>query len=215
MNKEVTRIVLVDDHKMMASGLAEMLQASNEIKVVDILADGNKLLQFLNGHGEEVDLVVLDLHMSELDGLAVLPILKSRFPDIKVVILSMYYTPHLLNEVKEKGADAYIHKADEFEVLRKRIHEVMQRKKVFPTYQHVNPVYTNEISEDVFMKIAVLTDREKQIARHIRDGLTTPKIASLLFLSEYTVDTHRKNILRKLELKSTAELIKFAVEHQL
>jgi DNA-binding NarL/FixJ family response regulator len=215
MKPAAIRIVLVDDHKIMATALAEMLQATNEIQVLDVLTDGNKLLQFLNGRSDEVDLIILDVHMAELDGVSVLPIVKARFTNIKVIILTMYYTSKLINQVKEKGADAYIHKADEPEVLLQRIHEVMQGKKVFPVYQQASFVYTNEVSQDAFIKIAVLTDREKQVARLLRDGLTTPKIAAQLFLSEFTVDTHRKNILRKLELKSTPELIKFAIENKL
>jgi len=215
MHTQTIRIVMADDHKMMVSALAEMLQQNEGIKVLEIFPDGNKLLQFLNTNAEHVDLILLDIHMAELDGLAVLPIIKSRFPELKIIVLSMYYTPQLLNQVKDKGADSFIHKADEPEVLLQRIHDVMEGKKIFPVYQPMNTVFTHEIPEDVYMKIAVLTEREKQIARHIKDGFTTPKMAALLFLSEYTVDTHRKNILKKLGLKSTSELVRFASENKL
>ena len=215
MHTQTIRIVMADDHKMMVSALAEMLQQNEGIKVLEIFPDGNKLLQYLSSDAEYVDLILLDIHMAELDGLAVLPIIKSRFPQIKIIVLSMYYTPQLLNQVKDKGADSFIHKADEPEVLLQRIYEVMEGKKIFPVYHPVNTSFTNEITEDVYMKISVLTEREKQIARQIKDGFTSPEIAAILFLSEYTIDTYRKNILKKLGLKSTSELVRFALENRL
>jgi len=215
MHTQTIRIVMADDHKMMVSALAEMLQQNRGIRVLEILPDGNKLLQYLNSSAEYVDLILLDIHMAELDGLAVLPIIKSRFPHIKIIVLSMYYTPQLLHQIKDKGGDSFIHKADEPEVLLQRIYEVMEGKKIFPAYHPTNTVYTHEITEDAYMKIAVLTEREKQIARYIKDGFTTPRMAAFLFLSEHTVDTHRKNILKKLGLKSTSELVRFASENKL
>jgi DNA-binding NarL/FixJ family response regulator len=215
MENKRTRIVMADDHQMVISSIALMLEHAKHIEVVAIVKDGNKLLQYLNGHSSEVDVVILDLHMPQLDGLSVIPVLKSRFAHIKVVVLSMYYTPQILAQVKSAGADTFVHKAEEIEVLASRIDEAVSGKKNFPQYQTANETYTNELLDDAFRRISVLTEREKQVARYIKDGYTTPKIAQALYLSEYTVDTHRKNILRKLELKSTADLIKFAVENKL
>lgn len=215
MTQKQTGLLLADDHTMMTNALAQSLQEIDGLSVLACCTDGNKALQFLNGHSREVNVAVFDIHMPHLDGLSATPIVKTRFPHIKVIILSMYYNHQIIDQVKSCGADAFVHKSDELERLVQVIGEVMSGKKVFPNYDATLTGYTNEVAEDAFLKISVLSEREKQIARHIRDGLTTPKIAKLLTLSEYTVDTHRKNIIQKLGLKSTADLIRFATENKL
>lgn len=215
MTQRKTGLILADDHTMMTNALALTLGEMERFSVLACCTDGNKALQFLNGHSGDVDVAIFDIHMPNLDGIAATPIVKSRFSHIKVIILSMYYNHQIIDQVKGCGADAFVHKSDEIERLVQVIEEVKTGKKVFPNYDATLTGYTNEINEDAFLKISVLSEREKQIARHIRDGLTTPKIAKFLTLSEYTVDTHRKNILQKLGLKSTADLIRFATENKL
>lgn len=215
MEAKQVKVLLADDHSMMMNALGQALTESTNISVIATCSDGNKALQYLNGHWQEVNVAVLDIHMPNLDGIAATPIIKSRYPAIRVVILSMYYTHQIIEQVKASGADAFIHKSDDIEKLVEAINKVVAGDKVFPNYDSANKGYTHEIAADAFMKIAVLSEREKEIARHIRDGLTTPKIAKLLNLSEYTIDTHRKNILHKLSLKSTADLIRFATENKL
>lgn len=215
MTQQQTGLILADDHSMMTNAFAQSLQQVEGFSVLACCTDGNKALHFLNGHAREVDVAIFDIHMPNLDGIAATPIVKNRFPHIKVIILSMYYNHQIIDQVKSCGADAFVHKSDEIERLVQVIADVKAGKKIFPNYDAALTRYTNEVTEDAFLKISVLSEREKQIARHIRDGLTTPKIAKLLSLSEYTVDTHRKNIIHKLGLKSTADLIRFATENKL
>jgi DNA-binding NarL/FixJ family response regulator len=214
MNNKKSKIVLADDHAMTAYALSETLKQQG-IEVLHVATDGNKILQFLNGHFSEVDVAVLDINMPNLDGITATPIIKSRYPALKVIILSMYYTAPVIEKVKQCGADSFVHKSDDIHKLIECIHEVMAGKKCFPEYEPKNHTYTNEITEDGFLKVSILSEREKQVVRHIRDGMRTKEIAQTLFLSEYTIDTHRKNILYKLGLKSIADLIRFAIEHKL
>lgn len=214
MEPKQINLLLADDHTMMANGLKQLLMEDSSLNVVAICADGNIALQYLNGNPTAIDVAILDINMPNLDGLITTPIIKSKFPKIKVLILSMYYTFRIIEQVKASGADAFIHKSDEIEKLITAIKKVMNGEKIFPTYTP-SDTFTNEITEDAYLKLSSLSEREKQIARLVKEGMTTRKIASLLYLSEYTVDTHRKNILRKLSLKSTSELIRFAMENKL
>ena len=212
-NKQIN-ILLADDHVMMANGLKQLLMEDGSLNVSATCTDGDKALQYLNGNPNEIDVAILDINMPNLDGIATVPIIKGKFPKIKVLMLSMYYTHRIIEQVRAAGADGFIHKSDEIEKLIEGIKKVMNGDKVFPKYTP-SDTFTNEVTEDAYLKLSSLSEREKQIARHIKDGLTTPKIAIMLHLSEYTVDTHRKNILRKLSLKSTSELIRFAMENKL
>src|SRR5262249_30099193 len=155
-------------------------------------------------------------NMPVLNGLEATKLIKKEKPEIKVLVVSMLCDPSIVSKMMKAGADAFINKDTGKGELLMAIDKVMNNEK------YVSP----EISANLFTYLSDrivnaddhekhLTPRELEIIRHIADGLTNNEIATKLFLSAGTVDTHRKNILAKLHLKNTAALVKYAAEHKL
>jgi len=218
MNK--LRIALADDHRLYTEALSELLSASKEpaIEVVRVVRNGDALLEFL---GEQaVDLVLLDLNMPGSGGLDVLPTIKSEYPSIKVIVVTMYDNAKFIKEVlNTHRGDAYFLKTNGFIELLVAIRTVMRDEiylsaglKVFPKDNHENG---NKQFEDEFQQRHRLTPRETQILKLISLAMTYREIADQLFISDQTVMVHKKNIMRKLNMSNTAGLIKFALDHNL
>ncbi|ASZ12991.1 response regulator transcription factor [Chitinophaga pendula] len=205
-------IIIADDHKMLVSGLIHILAEEEDYTVQETFSNGKDLLDFLHANPGKTDLVILDINMPALDGLTALPLLHTAFPLLKILVLSMYTSDEIIARVRKAGAKGFLYKGADAPVLIDTIKSILQGNYVFPKDKNT---FQAELSDKAFIKLSLLSPREKEIARLIRDGLTTPMIAAKLFLSEYTVNTHRKNIIHKLELRSTAELIRFATEHNL
>lgn len=218
MNK--LRIAIADDHRLYTDTLSELLSASVDppIDVVGVVRNGDALLDFL---GEAaVDLVLLDLNMPESGGLDVLPTIKSDYPDMKIIVVTMYDQAKFIKEVlNTHRSDAYFLKTNGFLELLEAIRTVMRDEiylsaglQVFPKNVHENG---NKEFEDVFQQRHRLTPRETQILRLISLAMTYKEIADQLFISDQTVMVHKKNIMRKLNMSNRAGLIKFALDHNL
>src|SRR5207342_3125389 len=164
----------------------------------------------------DIDCVIMDINMPVLNGLEATKAIKKEKPHIKVIVVSMLCDASIVNKMLKAGADAFINKDTGKSELLKAIEKVMSGEK------YISP----EISLDLFTHLSdrklsqpvnerQLTPRELEIIRHIAAGLTNIEIATTLFLSPATVDTHRKNMLAKLQLKNTAALVKWAADHHL
>ncbi len=218
MNK--LRIAIADDHRLYTEALSELLSAADDpaIEVVGVVRDGDALLEFLEGH--IVDVVLLDLNMPGSGGLDVLPTIKSEYPAVKVIVVTMYDSSKFIKEVLNTcRGDAYFLKTNGFVELLKAIKVVMRDEiylstglKVFPKDFQENG---NKEFEDEFQQRHRLTPREIQILKLISLGLKYKKIADQLYISDQTVMVHKKNIMRKLNMNNTAGLIKFALDHNL
>ena len=214
------RIAIADDHRLYTEALSELLSAAEEpaIDVVNVVRNGNALLEFLEE--EVVDLVLLDLNMPDSGGLDVLPVIKSEYPAIKVIVVTMYDQAKFIKEVlNTHRGDAYFLKTNGFVELLVAIQTVMRGEiylsaglQVFPKDFHKNG---NKQFEDEFQQRHRLTPRETQILKLISLAMTYKEIADQLFISDQTVMVHKKNIMRKLNMNNTAGLIKFAHEHNL
>lgn len=209
----MVRIVLADDHALFREGLQLMLEQFECYRVIASAEDGHVLLQQL----AEVacDLVILDLNMPQLNGLESLALIKIQYPHVRVVVLSNYDQPEFKSEVARLGANGYLLKNSSSEVLRRAIDAVMEGKTVFFEDKTAENSIDKDYFTDDFLRRYSLTRREFDIIRCIACELTTREIADQLFISEHTVMTHRKNLLRKLEVKNTAGLVKFASQHGL
>ncbi|MET7000033.1 response regulator transcription factor [Chitinophaga defluvii] len=205
-------IVIADDHCMLANGLALLIAEETDMAVTAVCSNGKTLMASLREHAAAVDVVILDINMPELDGLTALPMIVSGFPDIKVLVLSMYTSAEIIRRVQKAGAQGFLYKGAETALLIAAVREIHAGGTAF---EQEKRGHAAELTDDAFIKLSTLSPREKEVAKLIRDGQTTPRIAQQLFIAEYTVNTHRKNIIHKLGLKSTAELIKFATENNL
>lgn len=205
------KIIIADDHSLFINGLQLLLKEENWINIIDIANDGKELLDIL--HKDQPDLVLLDLNMPHLNGLEASKHIKQKYPAIKLIILSTYNEQHLIEMAKQIGINGYLLKNCTREELLQAISLVMKDQSSFPYFE---PKENNLFDkEDNFLKQYNLTKREFEIITLIKNGLTNQQIADKLFLSIYTIETHRKNIMHKLGLNSPAALMKFIVEHNL
>ena len=204
---------MADDHQLLLQGISSVLKEVEDLSVVATAANGFEVLEAVPRY--QPHLVVLDLNMPHYDGLKCLQELKKNYPTIKVLILSNYSQPELLDEVKRLGADGYLNKNSASAELKGAVLEVLSGQKYYPAADEARPLAEDSFFFDDFLKKYQLTRREVEIIRFISHGLSTKEIADKLFLSEFTISTHRKNILRKLDTKNIAGLVHFARQHQL
>ena len=212
--KEGTKInvLLADDHELVLDGLKLILSQRDDIEVVGEAHDGETILYLLTKI-PELDVVVLDINMPKKDGIQVTKEIKERYPEVKVLILSMYNRKEFVKNLIDAGIDGYILKnAGKMELL-----------KAIDTLVTGEPYYGDEITKTIMKSYqknkvfdnpsdVALSEREKEIVALIANENTTQEIAEKLFISPYTVDTHRKNILSKLDVKNAAGIMKFALQ---
>lgn len=202
------KLIIADDHELFRKGLAELLRKHDDIKIVKSVADGFEFMELLNSQFE-ADIVLLDITMPNMDGFQVLKELKALASDIKPIVISMHNDGNYIAKCAKMGAYGYLLKNTDESELIFAIRTVNNGKKYFSaeiSEKMINFMSTQSISENV------LTNKETEVLELISKGLTNKEIAAKLFVSSRTIETHRANILKKLEVKNTAELIKKAAK---
>lgn len=203
------RLIIADDHPLLVDGVKKVLEEMDGVVVVDTANNGLQLLSLLRK--SPADMVLLDLQMPKLDGIDSLKILKKDFPKIKIIVFTNYGQPKLLKEIKALGAEGYLLKNSSSIILKEAVATVAAGGMWF------RDVYTEPKQSDLlvndFMKKYQLTSRETEIIGKIAEGFTSKEIAGQLFLSEFTINTHRRNICRKLNIYTPVALLNFAKEH--
>ncbi|MEQ9300908.1 MAG: response regulator transcription factor [Cyclobacteriaceae bacterium] len=212
MEAKSIKVLLADDHEMILDGLKLILEQQDDIEVVGEAYDGEEVLSMVR-RLPELDIVILDINMPKKDGIEVTKEIKSTYPEVKVLILSMYNRKEFVKNLVEAGTDGYILKnAGKSELLR-AIQALVQgepyygpeiTKTMMKTYQK-SKVFDNPMDVN-------LSEREKEVVRLIANEASTAEIADKLFISPHTVDSHRKNILSKLDVKNTAGVVKYALQ---
>ena len=207
-------LLIADDHQLITDGLSQILQGEKLVGKIHTAKNGREAVD--KASTENIDCVIMDINMPELNGLEATKLIKKEKSQIKIIVVSMLCEPSVVSKMLKAGADAFINKDTGKAELLKAIDKVMLNE----TY--VSPEISNNLLRhlnDKNVKTAGnenhLTKRELEIIRYIADGLTNTEIATKLFLSTVTIDTHRKNILAKLRLKNTASLVKYAAENKL
>jgi len=208
---ETIALIIADDHTLFINGLCMLLQTEPDIEIMNIAANGKEVLSLLHTHTPR--LILLDINMPGINGFEVLKKVKSYYPKIKVVMLSTYNEEHLIEKAKAGGADGYLFKNAEKSELLRVIRSVSQGQLYFPYKQ---PVVNSMFDDaDPFLKQFQLTKRETELLQFIKQDFTNQQMADHLHLSIYTVETHRKNIMQKLNLKNPVELTKFMLQYNL
>jgi len=205
------RLVIADDHELFRIGLAELLKKYEDIEVVGDVCDGQQFFTFME-EGPSFDIVLLDISMPNLDGLEGLKVLNKLKVSVRAIIISMYNEGNHIAKCAKSGAYAYLLKNTDEEELLRAIRMVAKGKKYFGpgiSEKMINFMVTQQVSQNR------LSNKELEILILIAEGMTTKEIASKLFVSTRTIETHRANILKKLEVKNTAALIKKATETNL
>ena len=211
MENNIVKVVIADDHTLFAEGVEQILLSLSGFEVLQKVGNGKLLLQVLNHLSP--DLVLLDINMPYMDGVEAARIIKKQTPKIKVILLSMYYDARIIASAKTT-IDGFIMKDITAPELKTAILDVMNGQQVFVLPETMRPNVNTKI-HDKFLDRYRLSIREIEIINLIRMGKSNKEIASELELSGFTIETHRKNIYRKLNLQKTAELIKFANEQGL
>ena len=205
------KLIIADDHELFRNGLAELLRKHDDLKIVKSVGDGAEFIELMNSKFE-ADIVLLDITMPNMDGFQVLKELKNTASTIKPIVISMHNDGNYIAKCAKMGAYGYLLKnTDEAELIL-AIRTVSNEKKYFSaeiSEKMINFMSTQSISENV------LSNKENEVLGLIAKGLTTKEIAEKLFVSSRTIETHRANILKKLEVKNTAELIKKAAKMNL
>ena len=205
------RIVLADDHILLRRGIKQIIETSADMKVVGEAGDGLDLLNLLKKITP--DMIILDISMPNLRGVEATREIKMIYPEIKILILSMHKKKEYLYHVLSAGANGYLLKEDTDTELFSAIKTVREDEI------YVSPHLSKELTRD-FIKIwkgngklpvEPLTTREREILKFIAEGKSSREVAELLFISPRTVQHHRANIMQKLNLKKTADLVKYAI----
>jgi DNA-binding NarL/FixJ family response regulator len=210
-----TKIMLVDDHSIMREGLKALLGRIPDIEVVAEASTGRECLQKADEFSPDV--IVMDLNMPEMDGIEATRTLLGDYPHIKVLVLSMLLDKSHVIDTLKAGARGFISKECVFEELVEAIRAVSAGKSYLGSKitDLVIEDYAQGPPEDASSRSGMLTQREREVLRHIADGVNTKEIALTLGVSVKTIEIHRMNIMKKLNLHSIAELTKYAIREGL
>jgi DNA-binding NarL/FixJ family response regulator len=219
---DILRTIIADDHQMFVEALSNLFNncMTRSFKVVATTPTGEDVSMLLRRW--KPHLLILDMNMPIKDGLAVLVEIKDKYPDTRIIILTMYDDPKLLKETMNLGAHAYVLKTDGFRQLLDAVNSVLDNTQyVSETLRRHVPMEDDAEKtihsrfEDKFITKYNLTKRELEILRLIAQALNNKQIGKELYISDQTVGVHRKNIMRKLSVNSTASLVKVAYEYKL
>lgn len=205
------KIIVADDHQMFIDGIKSLLAGYEEIKIVAEANTGIEVLDALLKY--ETDVVLLDINMPKMNGLETMRRIRKDFPDVQVIMLTMYNTQEHIAQVIAAGAKGYILKNTGKEELINSINTVFKGETFF------SKDVTDKVMESIRNHGNIpegeirLSKREIEILKLVAQENTTKEIAKKLFISENTVETHRKNILSKTNVRNTAGLIKYALQN--
>jgi DNA-binding NarL/FixJ family response regulator len=203
----MTRIVLADDHKIVRDGLKRILAATSDLQVTSEAGDGDELLRLVKAN--DYDVAVVDMSMPGLAGIALIKRLKDEKPKLRILVLSMHGEQQYAARVLKAGASGYLNKDSAAEML------VGALRKVAAGGMHIGEAAAASLVAAERSPHEALSDREFEVLRLLVEGLGPTEIGERLHLSVKTVSTHKTRILEKLGLGSTAELVRYALEHKL
>ncbi|MFD0978450.1 response regulator transcription factor [Tropicimonas aquimaris] len=200
-----TRVLIVDDHPMVAEGIEAILETYPDIEVVGTLSNGREAVDQVAAL--KPDVVLMDLNMPEVNGLSATEMLMEDHPDLRVLILSMHDSPEYISTALSHGAKGYVLKDVPTDAIKEAIDRVMAGE------QYLCTGATTALRPSDGAGREPLTSREQTILLQLAQGKSNKEVANTLDISVRTVETHRKNIKRKLGISSTAGLTRYAMEH--
>ncbi|MEZ4798926.1 MAG: response regulator transcription factor [Flavobacteriales bacterium] len=204
------RVLLVDDHAIVTDGLKSLISGADDYEVVASCSNGREAIELLSH--VKVDIVLMDIDMPEMNGIEATRAIKKQFDNVKIIILTMHDEKAMIKALMEDGADGYLLKNSSKEELINALNNVREGK-----------IHLSEEANSILLKkdgdgskvLADLTEREVEILRHIAEGLSNKEIGDQLFISHRTVDTHRTNLMQKLEVHNVAGLVRIAIQEGL
>ena len=211
MNK--IRVILAEDHTIVRQGLRSLLEQSDDIEVIAEAEDGREAVS--KTEQLKPDIVLMDISMPILNGIEATRQIKKKFPDIKVLILTMHTTEEYISQILHAGASGYL-------VKKSAHHELLSAiKAIQKGHSYLSPLVSKKVVDEYLQKTKddikqdryeKLTTREREVLQLIAEGKANKEIADLLFLSIKTVETHKAHLMEKLNLHTTTDLIKYAIQ---
>lgn len=210
MSDRRIKVILVDDHHIVLDGLESLLQQEPEFQVLASLHSGEEVLDMLKS--QQPQILLTDFSLPGISGIDFVRQVKKLYPQVRIIVLSMHDEAHIIKSVLKEGVEGYLLKNIQHSELKSAIRHVAQG------LPYVSPEVTRLLMDEMNKpkdEPELLTDRELDVLRLIAKEFSNKEIADKLFISERTVETHRKNIFRKTKTSSLVGLIKFAYEHKM
>lgn len=197
------KIVIADDHQILIDGLVKLIKEENNFSTVGTCSNGLELLKLLEN--TDADIVITDLKMPEKDGISVISEIKYNYPQLKVIAFTMFENETFIQNVKKAGGDGYVLKNSPFNEIKKAIYHVLSQSNF----------YLDSTLKKNILEHSVLTKTEQEILNLIAKGNTNAEMAEIRFCSISTIEKHRKNMIFKLGLKGTGELLRYALKNSI
>jgi DNA-binding NarL/FixJ family response regulator len=205
------KIFIADDHQMFIDGLKALLQSISDIEIIGEANNGKQLLERIERNLP--DIILMDIGMPEMNGISAAANILALYPNIKIIAITMFDNSNYISKMIVAGAKGYILKNTSKHELLMAIETVSNGGTYYSAQAALNVV--NSLVNKNNNPVSMLTERELEIIGLIVKSLTNKQIADKLCISELTVNTHRKNAMRKLDIKNTAGLVKFAIDNNI
>ena len=207
------KVLIVDDHKLFRKGLRLLVETLDQFEVTGEASNGIEFLEFID-HSRP-DVVFLDIAMPEMDGIEAARIALARYPDLRIITLSMFGEQDYYFKMVDAGVRGFLLKNSDVTEVRHALQAIVEGGNYFSHELLMNLVHSLKNAPEESAPNSPLSDREKEIVLLICKGLSTQEIADSLCLSKRTVDSHRANILAKTGCRNTASLVVYAIREKL
>ncbi|TDQ23812.1 response regulator [Tenacibaculum caenipelagi] len=204
-------IILVDDHKMFLDGLLSIFNNEDTYNILLTANSGENVIKYINSNSNQhIDIVISDISMPDIDGITLNDYIKKERSEIKTLIVSMHTDTSMIDTLIKSDVDGYLSKNATQSELLQAVKTILNGEKYFS--QSVKQAYMDNVFNKGKDTMVMLTKREKDVLKLIAEEYTTQEIADKLFLSKHTIESYRKNLISKLNVKNLAGLTKYAIK---
>ncbi len=209
------KIIIADDHQLFIEGVRSLVDSMENIEIIAELSNGQEVLDTI--HENPCDLILMDINMPIVDGIEATKQIKKSYPQVKILMLTMFSSRDYIEKLLKAGADGYLLKNTDAKELKLAIETVVNGDSYFSkeVTARIMEGLQKKKTDDKFKHLIELTEREIDVLKLIVQEFTTAEIAEKLFISTHTVETHRKNLISKLNVRNIAGLVKYAMQNGL
>lgn len=208
-NREHINIAIIDDHPIVMEGLQKVLRSAYSYVNTFCFTSGNDFLSYLKNNEIETDIALLDINLPDINGIELCRLVKLTSPHVRVLAFSNHNERGTIMQMLKQGASGYLLKNAAADEVLDCINEAIKGNLAFT--KEVKAIMSMPTIDD-FKSVPLLTKREKEILKLIADGITTAAMAEKLHLSPLTIETHRRNLMQKFEVRNAPEMVKIAVK---